>query len=142
MGEMTPVKIEYQELAAGYEFQPARFKLDSEKVKKYLDAVEDASGVYEERRIVPPMAAAALAMAALSSALVLPPGTVHVSQELEFTGPAAVGETLTSRARVERKVARGKFHMLTIGIKVTSEKQAVVLSGETGFILPLPVEGK
>jgi acyl dehydratase len=136
----TPLKIEYKDLAAGYEFPPAGFLLDGEKVKEYLAAVEDDIPIYGEQRVVPPMAVAALAMTALSAALVLPPGTIHVSQDLAFVTPARPGETLTSRARVERKVERGRFNMLTIGIKVTSEAGAVIMSGETGFILP--PEGK
>jgi acyl dehydratase len=137
MDGMKPPKIEYDSLTAGYEFPPASFLLDGEKVSAYLAAVEDRNRVYEEQQVVPPMAIAALAMAALASCLALPPGTIHVSQDLEFTGKSRAGEKLTSRAAVKRKVARGKFNMLTIGIKVNNEKQAEVLSGETGFILPL-----
>lgn len=134
---MGQPKMEYEKLTAGDEFAPATFRLDKERVMAYLDAVEDNNIIYEEHQVIPPMAVAALAMAAMASGLALPPGAIHVSQNLEFVTAARIGEELTSHARVSRKVARGKFHMLTLGINVLNQHQATVLAGETGFVLPL-----
>jgi hypothetical protein len=142
MSETQQPKIEYDKLAPGYEFPPASFRLDGDKVAAYLAAVEDKDIIYQEDKVVPPMAVAALSMAAMAAALTLPPGAIHVSQGLEFTGAIAIGEELTSHARVVRKVARGKFHMLNIGIKVLNRSGKKVLSGETGFILPQAAEEK
>jgi acyl dehydratase len=130
-------RIEYSELATGYEFAPKQFKLDKEMVTAYLKAVEGDSHIYEEREVVPPMAIAALAMTALSEGISLPWGAVHVSQELQFLDAVSIDETLTSQARISRKLQRGKFHMLTISINVENERELPVLTGETGFILPL-----
>lgn len=130
-------KVEYEKLTTGYEFPPANFRLDGKMVSAYLKAVEDTSGIYQGTDSVPPMAIAALAMAAMSEGLVLPPGAIHVSQELEFTNIAKIDEPLTSYARVNRKIERGKFHMLAIGINVINQKKETVVAGETSFILPL-----
>mgnify|MGYP005854978053 CR=1 FL=1 len=135
---MTPQKVDYANLIPGYEFAPASFTLDSERVRAYLKAVQDSTDIYEEDRIVPPMAISALAMTAMAQGLVLPPGAIHVSQELKFVDTVKQGETLTSHARVSRKVERGKFHMLAISINVLNQKKTPVLTGETSFILPLP----
>ncbi|MFH1383218.1 MAG: MaoC family dehydratase N-terminal domain-containing protein [Chloroflexota bacterium] len=129
--------VEYEKLTTGYEFPPSSFTLDDKMVAAYLDAVEDASKVYEGGGLVPPMAIAALAMAAMAQGIVLPPGTIHVSQELEFVRTVTVGETLTSYARVNRNQQRGKFHMLMVGINVLNQAKEIVVSGETSFILPL-----
>ncbi len=134
---MIQRKIECEKLATGYEFAPTSFRLDSKVVMAYLKAVDDRSRIYEENRIVPPMAIAALSMAAMLAGLALPPGAIHVSQELEFIHVVNVDETLTSYAKVNRRVERGKFHMLTVGIKVENQKRATVITGETSFILPL-----
>jgi len=83
------------------------------------------------------MAVAALAMMAMSEKFELLPGTVHVSQQLDFMNIVEIDDTLTSYCRVSRKVARGKFQMLTIGIKVLNQRQDNVLAGEIGFILPM-----
>ena len=129
-------RIEYEKLAPGYEFAPASYKLDSKVIRDYLRATGDNNHIYEEEKIVPPMLIAALAMAAMSTRLELPPGTVHVSQELEFSGIVDVGEVLTSYARVSRKMERGKFHMLTIDTNVENRKKIIVMTGKTSFILP------
>jgi acyl dehydratase len=99
-------------------------------------AVEDITRIYEDSNSVPPMAVAALAMAAMGKQMELPPGSIHVSQEFEFTNVVKLGETLTSYATVKRNLARGKLHMLTIGINVVNREKNTVVSGETGFILP------
>ena len=136
-------ETDYAELKNGYEFVPASFSLDDERVTKYLDAVEDQNVIYKELGIVPPMAVAALAMAAISSSLTLPGGTVHISQNLEFCNAARIGETLTSYAKINRKLARGKFHMITIGISVLNQNKVPVQAGEICFILPpSAAEGK
>jgi len=133
---MVQQKIDYRELITGYEFEPSNFRLNSESVMAYLDAVEGDKHIYEKDRIVPPMAVAALAMAAMAAGISLPPGAIHASQDLHFLSLVSINETLTSHARVNRKVERGKFHMLTIGINVLNQKQTTVLTGETSFILP------
>jgi len=133
---MAQKKIDYKELTTGYEFAPARFRLDTAKVAAYLNAVEGDKSIYDKDRIVPPMAIAALAMAAMAEGLSLPPGSIHVSQELKSFCTVSIDEALTSYARVNRKVERGKFHMLTVGINVLDQKQTTVLTGETSFILP------
>jgi hypothetical protein len=142
MNEEEQPRIEYEELTTGYEFAPASFQLDSGRLRTYLNAVGDKNRIYEENKAVPPMTIAALAMAAMSSGLVLPPGAIHVSQNLEFVKEVRIGEELTSQAKVSRKVERGKFHMLNVSINVLNQHKNIVLTGETAFILPLVAETK
>lgn len=134
---MEKRRAEYSELTTGYEFVPKKFKLDKEKVTAYLKAVEGNRHIYDEQEVVPPMAIAALAMAALSEGIAFPPGAIHVSQELQFLDTVSIDETITSQAKISRKLERGKFHMLTISINVQNERKIPVLAGETSFILPL-----
>lgn len=134
---MTQHEIDYQELATGYEFTPVVFQPDDKMVTAYLNAIEGDKHTYKEDKIVPPMAIAALAMASMAEGMSLPPGTIHVSQEFQFLSTVSINESLTSYARVNRKVERGKFHMLNVGINVLNQKQVAVMTGETGFILPV-----
>ncbi len=133
---MPEQKIEYTQLETGYEFAPSTYRLDAVVVSTYLKAVEDTSYPYQDTSLVPPMAIAAYAMAALSRGICLPPGTIHVSQEFEFTKAVRVDDTLTSYARVSRKWGRGKFHILDIGINVCNQDRKTVLTGKTSFMLP------
>ena len=129
-------RIEYNQLEADYEFPPSSYKLDSAIVATYLKAVEDTSGLYQDNILIPPMAIAAYAMAALSEDICLPPGTIHVSQEFEFMGIASIDDTFTSYARVAKKQSRGKFHLLIVNFNVVNQNQKAVLTGKTSFILP------
>jgi len=99
-------------------------------------AVEDTSCLYQDTKLVPPMAIAAYAMAALSQDISLPPGVIHVSQELEFISTVSVNDSLTSYAKVGRKQSRGKLHLLAISLDVLNQNQEAVLTGKTTFILP------
>lgn len=133
-------RIEYSQLETGYEFPASHYQLDNSIVATYLKAVEGTSNLYQDTDLVPPMVIAAYAMAALSENICLPPGTIHVSQELEFLGIVTVNDTLVSNARVSRKQSRGKFHFLTVDLNVINQRQQSVLAGKISFILPEPNE--
>ena len=134
-------KIEYGQLVTGYEFTPSSYKLDSSVVAAYLKAVEDTSSLYQDTGVVPPMVIAAYAMAALSDAICLPPGTIHVSQEFDFLDTASIDNTFTSYATVSKNQSRGKFHLLIVDLNVINQHQKAMLAGKTSFILPAPSEG-
>jgi len=129
-------------LETGYRFPPSSPHLDADAVAAYLAAVEDANRLYQDDNITPPLAIAACAMKALFDDIGLPAGTIHISQELEFTGVINTGESLTSQAIVKRRQTRGKLDMLTIGFEITNQQQRTVLTGETSLILPASEAGE
>ena len=135
-------RIEYSQLEPGFEFPVSSHKLDSSTVAIYLEAVGETSSLYQDTDLVPSMAIAAYAMAALSESICLPPGTIHVSQELVFIGTVGIKDTITSYAKVNRKQSRGKFHLLTIDLNVFNQNRKAVLTGKTSFILPENEENK
>lgn len=136
MNRVSQEQINYIELIPGYEFEPAALRLDSESLTAYFKAVEGDNGIYKNNQIVPPVAIAALAMRAMAASISMPPGTIHVSQDMQFLGLAGPNEAMTSHAIVNRNVKRGKFHMLTISINVLDRNNKPLLTGETSFILP------
>ncbi len=129
-------KVEYRQLQPGFEFPAASYKLDSSVVATYLEAVEETSQLYHNTELVPPTAIAAYALATLSEALSLPPGSIHVYQELEFIGTVRVSDTITCHAKVSQKQSRGRLHLLTIALAVFNQSQKKVLAGKTSFVLP------
>ncbi len=131
-------QIGYQDLKAGQKFPPAAFKVDSTTVADYLKAVEEDNAIYQNTELVPPMAVAALALKSLISAISMPPGTIHVSQEFEFIDTVNTQDTLTSHAGVNRIQERGKLHLISVDINVSNQEQKPVLAGKTSFILPVP----
>ena len=129
-------KIEYEHIETGYEFHPVSYQMDAEMIAAYIRAVGETSPPYQDSGIVPPMAVAALAMAALLESISLPGGTIHVSQEIEFIDPVSINDIITCRARVSRKHERGKLHLMTIDLNVFNQQHKAVLSGKTSFVLP------
>ncbi len=129
-------KIEYRQIEVGYEFHPTSYKLDSSMVAAYLKVVGETTSLYQSTELVPPMTVAAYAMRAVSEGISLPPGSIHVSQELEFLDIVRVGDTIICNAKVSRKQDRGRLHLMTIGLNVFNQKQKKVLVGKTSFVLP------
>ena len=134
-------QIDYRQLEAGYGFAPATYRVDSAAVSAYLEAVEEDNSLYGDSGLVPPMAIATHALAALSKAITFPAGSVHVSQVVEFTGTVGTGDTITSSARVGRTQKRGRFHLLSIELSACKDNDEVVFRGRTDFILPQTNEG-
>ena len=129
-------KLEYSQIEVGYEFRHTRYKLETSMVSTYLKAVEETSRLYQTTELVPPMAVAAYAMTALAEAISLPPGTIHVSQEVEFLDTVYVGDTIICNAKVIRKQERGRLNLMIVGLDVFNQNQKKVLAGKTGFVLP------
>ncbi len=129
-------KIEYSQIEAGYEFPPASYELDSSMVSTYLKAVEEPGSLFQVSGLIPPMAVAAYAMTALSDSISLPPGSIHVSQGLEFIDTVNVGDIITCHAKVTAKHDRGRLCLMTVNLNVFNQNQKKVLAGTTGFVLP------
>lgn len=134
-------KAEYPQLLVGFEFPPQSYKLDLSAVSAYLEATREPNPLYRHEGLVPPMAVTAYAMTALGSAVTLPPGTIHVSQELDFLKLVRVGDTITCYSKVSRKQDRGGLHLMRTDITVLNQNQEKVLTGRVGFVLPEPGTG-
>jgi hypothetical protein len=138
---MTEKPTEYYKLFVGFEFPPQSYKLDSSTISLYLEAVKESNDLYRSEGLVPPMAVTAFAMSALAGAVTMPPGTIHVSQELDFLKLVKVGDTITCYSTVSRKVDRGGLRLMNTDIKVLNQNDEKVLTGKVGFVLPEPAAG-
>jgi acyl dehydratase len=131
-------KADYYKIALGYEFPPRTYTLDSQTVSTYLEAVKESHDLYTVEKLVPPLAITAYAMTALAEGSTFPAGTVHVTQELDFVETVRVGETITCRSKISRRLDRGGMRIMTTDIAVYNEEQRKVLGGKVGFVLPSP----
>jgi acyl dehydratase len=131
-----PEKIDYSRLEVGYEFPPSRYHIDSSMAEKYIEAVEETSGIYRDSGLVPPTALAAYSLAALAGRMELLPGTIHVSQELNFSGAVRTGDTITCHAVVNRKHQRMNMCLLDINIDTFDQDSRLVMKGKTSFVIP------
>jgi len=126
---MPSKAVTFEELTPGFEFNPAVCTLGLRTIATYLKAVGDSSEGGGSYTAVPPAAVAALVMRSLMDQLILSPGSVHLSQELEFLRPVRVGETVISHASVSKKQERTGLNMVTFDINVFNSIGEKVMVG-------------
>ena len=123
-------------LAKGHEFPATPFKLSAEWVEEYAAAVEDEAIGLLGPELVPPMAVAALAVRALLDRAVLPPGAVHIGQEMTFRRTARVGERLSASARIVSRGERQGWLLMSIDLSVNGEG-GPVMEGRATLTMPV-----
>ncbi len=125
------VPASYEELTPGQELAPVEYTLDPEAVASYVEAVGAA-----ECRYVPPLAVAARAIASLADLVELPPGTIHASQEFDFSGLVPVGAQVTCNAKVHKKLSRGSMRLLTLELRISDRAGQLVQRGLSTVVIP------
>ncbi len=124
------------EITVGQELEEVHFNLDSSMVREYLSVVGDGSELYQDADLVPPTAIAALGVRTLLGGLALPPGAIHVAQELETHRVAIAGQRLSCRARVAQSSQRRDGRFLVLEFTVADDQGQPILNGRTTLILP------
>ena len=122
-------------LARGHELPPSAFELSPEWVGEYVAAVEDEAIGTLGPELVPPMAVAALAVRALLDRAALPPGAVHIGQEMTFRRAARVGERLSASARVVSRGERQGWVLMGIDLRVEGEG-GPIMEGRATVTMP------
>ncbi len=123
--------VDYDSLTPGQVFPRVEYTLDAPTVELYVAAVGASHPGY-----VPPLAVAARAIASLGGLISLPPGTIHASQEFEFSRLVPVGARVACQAAVVRKLARGPMRMLTLETVIEDEDGQTVQKGRSTIVLP------
>ena len=130
---------DFAALSVGQEISNRAVVLDAAVVARYVDAVGDRSGIFDlgaDRPVVPPMAVAALSLRGVLDDLGIPEGTVHVGQELGFSGVVQVGDTLTCKATVVQNSVRRDFRFVGLRLSVKSGAGREVMSGKSTLLMP------
>lgn len=115
MAARTPLP----DLPKGHEFPPTRFRLTSDDVVMYLEAVADRNAVYSERGLAPPLAVAAGALASLLDVIELPGGALHSGQEVDARTGVEIGSELELSGRVAQRSERAGMIISVIAFDVT-----------------------
>lgn len=127
------------DLPVGHTFDPITFTVDAEKSRAYREATGDSLSIYEERKAVPPLAVAALALGALMEVIALPDGTLHGNETLQAHAVVPEGATLTCTPTVTRNSTRQGMVFTTFEFVVAHEGTPVVTSRATVLF---PAEAK
>lgn len=119
----------------GHEFPATDFELSPEWVSEYIAAVEDGAIAGLGPGAVPPMAVAALSIRSLLEASGLPPGAIHVGQEMAFNQAVQVGDRLTASARVASRGERGGWVLMGVDMSIMRGADEV-MSGRAVVTFP------
>lgn len=129
-------------LAKGHQVRPTTFELSPQWVREYAAAVEDEAIGTLDGDLVPPMAVAALAVCSLLGEGQLPPGAIHLGQEMAFLRPLRVGERLTVQARIASRGERQGWVLTGINLNVEDENHDPVMTGRALLTMPAGPEAE
>ncbi len=129
------------ELSKGHEVPPFAFELSPQWVRQYVAAVEDEAIGTLDGDLLPPMAVAALAVRCLLEGARLPPGAIHLGQEIAFLRPLRVGQRLTVQARIASRGERQGWIVMGIDLNVETEGADPVMHGRALLTMPADAEG-
>ena len=104
-------------------------------VRAYLHAVGDTNQVYENSRLVPPLALAAHTLGALLEKLALPPGTIHSLQEVETVKPTPWGTKVHASAIVDPPRRRGQMQFITASFTIADSAGDELIKGKTTVLV-------
>jgi acyl dehydratase len=122
-------------LEAGEQMTIGPFTVDAGAAEAYLNAAGGDASFYEEMGATPPMAVAGRTLGMLIERLSMPPGSVHIGQELDFLDTAKPGEPLACSAKLARESRRGGWRILQLEFTVNAEERRV-LAGRTTVMVP------
>lgn len=131
--------VSLRHLPKGHRFPPVAFHLSPHWVGEYSHAVEDAA-IVGYPNLVPPMALAALSIRAFLEGASLPPGSIHLGQELSFHRAAQVGERLRAEAEIVSRGERQGWVLMGVALAVTDDTDAPVMTGRASVTFPLDPE--
>lgn len=122
-------------LEAGEQMTIGPFAVDAGAAEAYLNAAGGDASFYGEMGATPPMAVAGRTLGILIERLSMPPGSVHIGQELDFLDTARPGEPLVCSARLARESRRGGWRILQLEFTVNAEERRV-LAGRATVMVP------
>ncbi|MBI4201683.1 MAG: MaoC family dehydratase N-terminal domain-containing protein [Chloroflexi bacterium] len=123
-------------ITAGQELGPMQLALDPTRIAEYLRAAGDTNLLYGMTYLAPPPALAAFALAELLKVTGLPPGTMHLAQEVTVLAAASVGAAVTCKGRVTQRSQRRDGLFWTVEFSVADAQGNPVMEGKTTLLTP------
>ena len=102
-----------------------------DRVRRYLEAVEDQQRVYFDHSLIPPVAMTAWALGAILDKLALPDGAIHSSQELETLGGARFPGVYGITVDPGKPRQRGNLVFLTVSYSLVDAEGRIVQRGKS-----------
>ena len=117
------------------------FYATHDNVNDYLASVGDATPIYQETGLAPPLYSSASALGFLLRELALPHGAIHSLQEVETVKPVAIGSEVKVTAFVEKPRRRAGLEFITVTCTMKSDGDVALISKSTVLVPPKDVSG-
>ena len=105
-------------------------------LRKYLRAVQNQSGLYEELDIVPPTAVAAHVYREFLRSAEVSAGTIQFFQKLESLRPVKAEEELHCQLKISVGADRGGWSTVSTDFMVLDQGGSGVVTGKTVVLIP------
>ncbi len=99
--------VDFDAINPGDVLPTVQFEIGAAETRAYLLATRSAAAA-ADAHIAPPLALVALALAAMTERMPLPPSAQHVGQEVTFEAPVRIGATVRARFVLEARRATGR----------------------------------
>jgi hypothetical protein len=132
--------VSLADLPKGHEFAETRLQLIPEWVAEYVGAVEDEVIAASPSPMVPPLAVATSSVRSLLEQAALPPGAIHVGQELHFSLNRESPSALVARARIASRGERQGWVLMGIDLSVENDRGRQMMSGRATITFPIKGE--
>lgn len=113
------------DLTAGQEIELSSFSLERQRVRDYLAATGDAIDLYEANGVTPPLAIAAFALGALLEAVELPEGSLHISENLTYSGAVPMDASVDCHARLAQRSVRAGMVVSVLEVQINYDGKLV-----------------
>ena len=122
-------------LEPGHQFEDQSFTIDAGMAAAYAQAVGDESQLAAKGK-VPPMAVIALGLSQVIEALALGGGTVHASQEVEYTAAAQVDQPIAASTVLKGNSVRQGNRFATVETTFVSASGGAIARAVSMVIVP------
>ena len=129
--------MKYAEIQVGVPYPEKSITWTEEAVTAYLAAVEDATPLYAEERVVPPAYAAVYTRWEALTGEQLEDGTVHAKQEFHYLKPVHWGETLVLRGQVKEKMEKRGLKFVVQKVEAFNQDGELAVESNITIILPM-----
>ena len=134
-------KTEGNNFSVGRVLPNVSFSIDKAAVESYIESVKDQAVLYQNKGLVPPLAAAAIAKKRLLEVLHSPDGAIQSQAVFDFMGVVKSGDTLRCRGIISEHWVRNGVNYVAVDIQVSGINRRCVLKGRMGFILAPSADG-
>ncbi len=113
------------DVAVGHVFDSVTIEIEPERVNAYVESVGDNQAFYQEAALAPPLAVVAFALGNLLERVALPPGSLHVSESVEFLGSVNIGDSVECHSRLAQRSQRSGWLVSVLEAEVSIDGRTV-----------------